>query len=134
MDLIEQAVPLSLKHWPEIEPYLSIRARCIIGDDEIKTYEYYLKAIDYLVRSLYYYDINAEFVDTMNNLIETQLTDAYNLAMKDMDMTPDEMTPEMQEAIIRIHHPGTGVCAAFLHRGCDCTGAKRTHRAVPEQG
>jgi len=99
MDLVEQAVRLSVKYWPEIAPLLSRKARHMAGDTEVKTYEYYRKTIINLVESLWNGNIGGEFVDIMYNLIHGQLSDAYERAMAEAELLPEDATPEMREEV-----------------------------------
>jgi len=99
MDLVEQAVRLSVKYWPEIAPLLSRKARHMAGDTEVKTYEYYRRTIINLVESLWEGFIGGEFVDIMYNLIHGQLSDAYEKALMDAELSPEEATPEMREQV-----------------------------------
>jgi len=99
MDLVEQAVKLSVKYWPEIAPYLSRKARHLAGDTEIKTYEYYRKNLINIVESLWNGYIGGEFVDIMNNIIHGQLSDAYEKALIDAELSPEEATAEMREEV-----------------------------------
>ena len=93
-DLIEQAVILAVKKWPGILPYLSRKARHILGDFELKSYDYYLRALRGLVIGVYNGYLGGEFRDIMADLVFGQFTDAYEQAMKDNEVA--EMSPEMR--------------------------------------
>lgn len=70
-------------------------------DLSLKTFEYYLRTIQGMVRDLYRGDISeGEFVDTMASLIEAQLTRAWNEGMRENDLDPvEDMEPEWQEKL-----------------------------------
>lgn len=93
-DLIVQAVQLAVKKWPGITPYLSRKARHAMGDMELKTYDYYLRALRGLVVGLYRGYLGGEFNDIMADLVFGQFTDAYEQAMKDNEV--EDMSPEMR--------------------------------------
>ena len=67
----------------------------------IKTYEYYLRTIEELVRDLYRGDIaEGDFVGAMADLIQAQLTRAWNEGMRENDLDPvEDMEPEWQEIL-----------------------------------
>jgi hypothetical protein len=63
----------------------------------LKTYEYYLRTIEGLVRDLYRGDIEeGDFVGTIADLIQAQLTRAWHEGMRENGLEPDEMEPEWQ--------------------------------------
>ena len=93
-DLIVQAVQLAVKRWPGILPYLSRKARHMMGDFELKTYEYYLRTLRGLVIGVYSGYLGGEFNNIMSDLVFGQFTDAYEQAMRDNEVT--EMLPEMR--------------------------------------
>lgn len=63
-----------------------------------KTYEHYLRTIKSLVWDLYRGDIEeGDFVDTMADLVEQQLTRAWHAGMRENELDPiEEMEPEWQ--------------------------------------
>ncbi len=79
LSLIRQAVKLV----PSVKPYLSDKARFVMYQPAIKTYDYMLRQIEGLVRGVYSGNVRGQFIDTMANLISGQLTQAYEQAWKD---------------------------------------------------
>ena len=68
----------------------------------IKTYDYFLKRIEGLVRGVYSGNVAGEFIDIMANLIQGQLTDAYRRVWKDdgnEGPVPDYLSESLTEAI-----------------------------------
>jgi len=68
----------------------------------IKTYDYFLKRINGLVRGVYSGNVAGEFIDIMANLIQGQLTDAYRRVWKEdgnEGPLPEYLTGPLTEAI-----------------------------------
>jgi hypothetical protein len=67
----------------------------------IKTFEYYLRTIEGLVRDLYRGDIEeGDFVGLMADLIQAQLTRAWNEGMRENGLDPaQDMEPEWQDIL-----------------------------------
>jgi hypothetical protein len=76
----------------------------IPADIAAKTYEYYLRTIEGLVRDLYRGDIDeGDFVGSMADLIQAQLTRAWNEGMRENELDPQEdMEPEWQAKLDEI--------------------------------
>lgn len=111
-DLIVQAVQLAVKKWPGILPYLSRKARHMAGDTELKTYDYYLRALRGLVIGLYRGYLGGEFRDIMTDLVFGQFTDAYEQAMKDNEVAT--MTPEMRTELDNLIETEWGFVEGFF--------------------
>ena len=73
-------------------------------DIATKTYEYYSRTISGLIHDLYRGDIEeGDFVTEMADLIQAQLTRAWNEGMRENDLDPQEdMEPEWQEILDNI--------------------------------
>jgi hypothetical protein len=73
-------------------------------DIATKTFEYYSRTISDLIHDLYRGDIEeGEFVDKMADLIQVQLTRAWNEGMRENDLDPQEdMEPEWQAILDEI--------------------------------
>lgn len=100
---IMTAIVESFKQLPEMDEYLSGRAVLALAQmDELKTYDYYQRHINGLVRGVYAGNIAGDMIDVMANLIQGQLTDAYNRAWKDDGNKlplPDYLDKSLTEAI-----------------------------------
>jgi hypothetical protein len=69
----------------------------------IKTYDFFLRTLTASVRAVYAGNMGGEFVDILGNLIQGQLTKAYNQAWKDSGgegALPDEMRESLEEMIL----------------------------------
>lgn len=72
--------------YPGVIKYLKGRTRWIAfsyirsGLETIKTYDYFLRQVEGLVRGAYANNISGEFIDVMANLISGQLTQAFEQA------------------------------------------------------
>lgn len=93
-----------VRECPEVYARLRGRARWMAADAQpYKTQDFYLNALERLVRSLYNNDIGGEFVDVMASLIQGQLTDAYEQAWKDDGddgPLPEYLSQAAEEAIL----------------------------------
>lgn len=69
-----------------------------------KTFEYYVRTLQGMVRDLYRGDISeSEFVTEMSSLIQAQLTRAWHEGMRENDLDPiEEMEPEWQAILDEI--------------------------------
>jgi len=73
-----------VKRFPAVVPHLSGRARWLAHSrGEYKTYDYFLRQLEGLVRGVYAGNIGGAFIDTMANLISGQLNQAFSQAWKD---------------------------------------------------
>jgi hypothetical protein len=95
-------LPLTVRaiiaHFPAVVPHLSRQARIAFSIDDAKTYDYFLKQVERLVRSLYRGDIGSDFVFTMTNLISGQLRQAFTQAWTDEDGRGD-LPPYLTDAL-----------------------------------
>lgn len=99
------AIAEAYKRLPELDGLLSARAIWALSQlDELKTYDYFLRHVNGLVRGVYSGNIGGEMVDIMANLVQGQLTDAYNRAWKDDGNKlplPDYLSESLTEAIAK---------------------------------
>ena len=86
----------TVKLYPRVIPHLSGEARQIMLD-EFKTYDYFLTVLTRLIRSVYAGLLGGEFIDILANLIQGQLTQAYEQAWID-DGNQLPMPAELTEA------------------------------------
>jgi hypothetical protein len=91
-DLVIQSIESAVKKYPAVIPYLTGRARWIaytqiksdqIEDVEVKTYDFYLSTLERLIRSVYVGLLDGEFIDIMANLVQGQITQAYEQSWVD---------------------------------------------------
>lgn len=81
MKLLDK-IATAYKLLPALDGLLSARAiMAIFG--EIKSYDYFERHVEGLVRGVYNGYIGGEFIDTLLNLVQGQLTQAYEQAWKD---------------------------------------------------
>ena len=90
MTRLLEFVRASIKAIPEVIPHLTGRARwharVYTWQDDgqaVKTYDFYLNALERLVKDVYRADIGGDFIDIMANLVQGQMTRAYQEAWKD---------------------------------------------------
>jgi hypothetical protein len=100
-NLLRQAVALV----PEVLPYLQDKTRfTLYQPTAYKTYDYMLKQVEGLVRSVYSGNIGGSFIDTMANLISGQLTQAYLQAYEDEGfrgtILPDYLSASLESMIL----------------------------------
>src|SRR5678815_2029809 len=107
-----------IRKFPAIVPHLKGRARWVAfvieapaythwwsvdGHFQVemgyKSYDYFLQQLERLVRSVYDGNLGGEFMDIMANLISGQLTDAYQTAIDEAGLSPDEVTEEMKQQL-----------------------------------
>lgn len=83
---------------PSVIPYLSGRAAVIYWTDgsETKSVEYFLRTLIGLIRAVYNNLLGGEFIDIMANLIQGQLTQAFQQAI---DESGVDWIPELQGEI-----------------------------------
>jgi hypothetical protein len=75
------AIYQAYKRMPELDGYLSARTIHLLASvDEFKSFDYFQRHINGLVRGVYSGNIGGEFIDVFANLISGQITDAYNRA------------------------------------------------------
>lgn len=112
----------AIKAFPAVVPHLKGRARWVLfatslaaprpicidikgnvrtwGElKDIKSYDYFLQQLERLIRSVYEGNLGGEFMDIMANLISGQLTDAYQTAIDEAGLSPDEVTDEMKQQL-----------------------------------
>ena len=108
MNIEAQIICAAVNHYPEIIEHLSGRARWIIATaprnvDAVKTEDAFNRSIANLVRRLYSGGDNGAFVDGMANVIQQQLTRAYNAAWKESGEElplPDYLASALEDAIL----------------------------------
>lgn len=84
--MIYEIIPILVEKYPEIVPHLKGRARWVlhsITKAEYKSYDFFLVAIERMVRNVYNNLLGGDFIDVMANLISGQITDAYERAWLD---------------------------------------------------
>lgn len=85
MDIAVNLIHTITKRIPAVLSYLRGRAVCIAmtGEypPEYKTVEYYARVLKGLIRSVYNNMLGGEFIDIMANLIQGQLTQAFQAAL-----------------------------------------------------
>jgi hypothetical protein len=110
MDLVRDTITGIVKRVPAVLPHLKGEARWIaysMGGAEAgqtfegKSVEYYLRTLQGLIRSVYNNMLGGEFIDIMANLIQGQLTQAFQQAIdeSDVDWLP-EMRGQLQVMIL----------------------------------
>lgn len=106
MDIVLDTIKAVAGKFPQIIPYLKGRARWVVftlgGQDagqifESKTVEYYLRTLQGLIRSVYNGMLGGEFIDIMANLIQGQLTQAFQQAV---DESGVDWLPEMRGQVV----------------------------------
>lgn len=100
-----RTVRAAVKAYPTLLPHLTGRARWVVlaQGGEYKTYDYFLKQIERLVRSVYNNNLGGEFIDIMANLISGQIYQAVNQAWLDSGMDgelPEYLTSLADNIII----------------------------------
>lgn len=114
-----------IKLFPDVIPHLSGRARWIAYDAiGYKTYDYMLKQVTRLVRSVYSGNLRGEFIDLMANLISGQLTQAYEQAWTDEGYTgalPDYLTESLEAMILGQYEHVDGFYRAIIDAALDST-------------
>jgi hypothetical protein len=92
---ILDAVSYLERHGTKIPPALmaDISIYCV------KTYDFFLSTIQKLVKSVYQGNLDNEFITIMYHLIDGQLRDAYQTALDDAGLSPDEVTETMKQQL-----------------------------------
>ncbi len=110
MDLRIETITAITKRLPAVIPFLKGSARWVAYTAggvqagqifEGKTVEYYLRTLQGLIRSVYNGMLGGEFIDIMANLIQGQLTQAFQQAIDEsgLDWLP-EMRGQLQVMIL----------------------------------
>lgn len=73
-----------------------LRHKVITYHIEGKTFDFYLRTLQGLIRSVYNGDLGGEFIDIMANLIQGQLTQAFQQAIDESGM---DWTTELRQAL-----------------------------------
>lgn len=99
-------IRLVVKAVPGVLPLLSPRAVCYVWgiDPACKTQGYFQATIEHMVQKVYDGNMGGEFIDIMANLIQGQLTDAYNQAWEEDGNVlplPDYLEQSVQSAILQ---------------------------------
>lgn len=84
--MITKIIQYVAKSHPDIIPHLTGKARWIASaaiPQTYKSYDFFLNAIERMVKNVYNGLIAGDFIDIMANLISGQLTDAYQQAWLD---------------------------------------------------
>lgn len=110
MDITNALIKSAVRRFPELVPHLKGRARWIAysigGMDagrrlEFKTVEFYLRQLQGLIRAVYNGILGGEFIDIMANLIQGQLTQAFQLAIDEAGAEwNDELRAAVEEMIL----------------------------------
>ena len=64
-----------------------------------KSYDFFLTNVQRLVASVYKSNLGGDFMPIMDHLIDGQLTDAYQSALNESGLSPDEVTESMKEQL-----------------------------------
>jgi hypothetical protein len=73
-------------------------------DGEYKTYDYFLTNVQRLVRDVYFNRIGGEFIDIMANLLQGQITQAYQIAWQTEGgdgVMPDYLSSAAEDDILK---------------------------------
>ncbi len=105
MNITAQIIRAAVKYYPQLTPHLSGRARWIAATAprEIKTEDAFNRSIDNLVKRLYNGGDIGDFIDGMAELIQQQLTRAYNAAWRNSGEElplPDYLATALEDAIL----------------------------------
>ena len=79
---------------PSIRRYLTGKALAMSFG--LKTYEYYRTTITHMVSLVYQGFMGPEFMGILENLVKGQLSDAYERALADNGLSPEDATIEMR--------------------------------------
>ena len=96
-----------IKSHPEIIPHLTGRARWVASAQKSEAYksqDFFLTAIERMVRNVYYGFMGGDFIDVMANLISGQIMDAYQQAWLDDGGSlpiPEYLTSAAEADILR---------------------------------
>lgn len=107
-DLLLMSIRAAAKAVPAVVPHLQGRARWLalywtFVPIEAKTYDYYLRNLERLIKDVYRNDIGGEFIDIMANLVQGQITRAYGEAWKDSGnegALPDYLQENLDNVIL----------------------------------
>jgi len=107
-NLLLMSLRASIKAAPAVVPHLQGRARWFglyltRAPMEMKTYDYYLRNLERLIKAVYRNDIGGEFIDIMANLVQGQITRAYGEAWKDSGnegAIPDYLQESLDNVIL----------------------------------
>lgn len=92
MNVIETILPAIIKRYPDVIPHL--------GGWFFKSYDFYLRTLQNMVRNVYDGYMGGEFRTILNNLILGQLSTAYEEAARDNGLM--EVTPQMFESMMNM--------------------------------
>ena len=104
-NIIPSTIRALAKRYPAIIPNLRGRARWIVYtragtvDTDIQTVEFYARTMKGLIRSVYNNMMGGEFIDIMANLVQGQLTQAFQYAL---DETGADWFPELRAELERM--------------------------------
>jgi hypothetical protein len=90
---LNDTIAALVRRYPAVRAALTPRARWVVAmrqPAEYKTAEFMQRTIESLVRGVYGGFVGGEFIDIMANLIQGQLTQAYNRALADEGLVMDE--------------------------------------------
>lgn len=98
-------VRLVVQAIPDVRPHLKGRALAFIFnvDPSYKTQPFFEATVSHLITQVYNGNMGGEFIDIMANLIQGQLTDAYNQAWEDDANAlplPDYLEASLNDAIL----------------------------------
>ncbi len=104
MNLLNQ-IQTAVEKYPEVLPHLSGRARFIAfaKGGEYKSYDFFLTTLGRMVTNVYMGNLGGEFIDIMANLIQGQITRAYESAWVDEGFDPpmpDYLTASANRMIV----------------------------------
>jgi hypothetical protein len=108
MNVEAQIIRAAAKYYPDLIGYLSGRARWIVASaprelDAVKTAAEYIRWLTNTVTDLYEGGSKSDFIDTMANIIQEQLTRAYNAAWKESGEElplPDYLASALEDAVL----------------------------------
>ena len=108
MNIAAQIIRAAVKYYPDLLLHLSGRARWIVATaphelGAMKTADAFNRSIDNLVKRLYGGGGNGAFIDGMAELIQQQLTRAYNAAWRESGgelPLPDYLASALEDTIL----------------------------------
>lgn len=128
--LLLSALRATIKHYPAVVPHLKGKMRWIYwafhpqnsynrvikywverGWDEIKTPEYYQSTLERLIRSVYNGDLGGEFLDILANLVQGQLTQAFESVWEEENEgpLPDYLSSALDNMILSEYDHADGL-------------------------
>lgn len=101
--IIYQSIKAVILRHPEAVDYLDGSARNIADvflSPEVKSFEFFLKTLRSSVRKVYNGDMGGEFIDILADLLQGQLTRAWDEGLKEAGYEPDEASDAERDRLI----------------------------------